>query len=437
MIRWTGRKLRHTTTLRLGCALASALPFAQAFGAWDTVSDITMGVEANDNPRLGQRNVDQTDELTQERDHTSVRALMDARFRLSNFGERGQIYLQPRLRADTYADSVDSDLQRQDGYLYSRGAYKWQRGDAGFNANFSRESILSSEIIDTGLGDLGVDLNGNGVIEPVEGTGQLVELDERRNRVSLAPFANFTLSSRSTIGIEASYLDVTYTGAEIQGRSDISERLFGTHITRTIDERTGATARVYVSDFTGETTDNETRTVGVEGSFNRHLSEIWSFVFGVGLERSEFSFRTLDNGAVDNADANFTMNLGFTKQTDLSSLDFILRRASDPSASGFLTERDEIQIIYRHQMSERLTVNFGLRALQERALNHSERASGRDVARLSFDIDWAFTPSWSIAFGVDALSQRFVDRLRADGNANVLSVGVIYRGRSRQQAQQR
>jgi hypothetical protein len=433
MIRPTGCNMRHTTALRLGCALASVLPFATASAAWDTVSDITMGVEANDNPRLGQRNIGQTQELMTERDHTAVRALMDARFRLSNFGERGQIYLQPRVRADTYSDSADSDLERQDGYLYSRGAYKWQRGDAGFNANFSRESILSSEIIDTGLGDLDTDMNG-GIIEPVEGTGQLVLLDERRNRVSLAPFANFTLSSRSTIGIEASYLDLTYTGAQIRGRSDISQRLFGTHIDRTIDERTGASARVYVSDFTGETTDNETRTVGVEGSFNRHLSEIWSFVFGVGLERSAFTFETTEGGTIDNADANFTMNLGFTKRTDLSSLDFNLRRAADPSASGFLTVRDEIQVVYRHRMSERLTMNLGLRALQERALNHSEGQSGRDVARLSFDIDWAFTPSWSVAFGYDALSQRFVDRLRADGSSNVLSVGVVYRGRSRQQA---
>jgi hypothetical protein len=433
MIRCDGRPTRHTTGLRLGCALACVLPFGTAWAAWDTVSDITMGVEANDNPRLGQRSIGPTPELAAERDHTSVRALMDARFRLSNFGERGQIYLQPRLRADTYADSADSDLQRQDGYLYSRGAYKWQRGDVGFNANFSRESILSSEIIDTGLGDLAGDLNGDGIIEPVEGTGQLVLLDERRNRASLAPFANFTLSSRSTIGIEASYLDVTYTGAQVQGRSDISEHLFGTHVSRTIDERTGASARIYISDFTGKATDNETRTVGVEGSFDRHLSEIWSFVFGIGLERNAFTFQTAESGVVDNADANFIMNLGFTKRTDISSLDFVLRRASDPSASGFLTERDEIQIVYRRQMSERLTLNFGVRALQERALNHSERASGRDVSRFSFDVDWAFTPSWHLAFGYDALSQRFVDQVRADGNSNVLSVGVIYRGRSRQQ----
>jgi hypothetical protein len=59
------------------------------------------------------------------------------------------------------------------------------------------------------------------------------------------------------------------------------------------------------------------------------------------------------------------------------------------------------------------------------------------VGRFSFDVDWAFTPSWSVAFGYDALSQRFVDSLRADGSANVLSVGVVYRGRSRQQQQAR
>src|SRR5690606_9175616 len=157
---------RHTTALRLGCARESTMPFATACAAWDNVSDITMGIDANHNPRTSQRSSEQNQEIDAERDHTSTRTLMDAAFRHSNFGERGQIYLQPRLRADTYADSADDDLEREDAYLYSRGAYKWQRGDAGFNINLARESILSSEIIDTGLGDLDADLNGNGIIEP-------------------------------------------------------------------------------------------------------------------------------------------------------------------------------------------------------------------------------------------------------------------------------
>jgi hypothetical protein len=430
MTRSTVVKRRRRDAARLGLALASVVPFATASAAWDTQSDITMGMEANDNPRLGQAQRAQPQNLLAERDHTAMRALVDARFRLSNYGQRGQIFLQPRIRADRYSDPADEDLQRKDAYLYSRGSYRWERGDAGVAASFSRESILSSEIIDTGLGDI----NGDGIIEPIEGTGQLVLLDEHRDRLYAAPYANFAISSRSTVGLEANYLDVTYGGgALVQTRSDFTESLFGMHLTRTIDERTAASARVYASDFSADATHNDTRTVGVEGSFDRHLNEIWSFAFALGVERSAFTYLGVDGTTIDNADANFTLNLGFAKRTDVSTLNFNLRRAADPSATGFLTERDEFQILYSRRMSERLTANFALRALQERTLSHAEREAGRDIGRLSFGIAWAFAPTWSIGFGYDAVAQRFTEAQRPDGNSNILSIGIIYQGRSKQE----
>lgn len=430
MRRSTARSRRRRTCARLALALASAAAFSTASAAWDTVSDIRMGLEANDNPRLGQRPVNRPQDVLDSQDHTAVRALMDARFRLSNFGPRGNVFIQPRVRLDTYADNVDQDLKRKDGYLYAQGRRTWRRSAIGITANFARESILSSELIDSGIGNIGTDIIG----EPVDtDTGELILLQEHRNRAIVAPYANFAITERSGLGLEARYLDLTYSGAQFPGRSDISETLFGISVSRTIDDRTEASARLYASDFTAVVTQNETRTVGVEGRFSRELNEIWSFNLAAGIQRSAFAFLAFDGTPIDNAAANYTFALGFGKQTETSAFALDLLRTTNPSATGYLTERNEFRILYQRQMSQRLTASAALRAIQARALDESERVSGRDIARLSLALKWAFTPTWSLNFGYEAVSQDFVDRLRADGEANLIAIGISYQGRARQQ----
>ncbi|HEX5420237.1 MAG TPA: hypothetical protein VFY39_09570, partial [Gammaproteobacteria bacterium] len=322
----------------------------------------------------------------------------------------------------------DSDLQTKDLYLNSRGDYRWQRTEIGARGNFAQESIFTSEILDTGINDLG----GPGVIQPIEtDTGELTLLDEHRNRFVVNPYANFTLSPRSSIGIDATYLGVAYSGPQFLGRSDISQKALNTSVTRTIDTRTSASARIFVSDFHAKINDNDTHTVGVEGSIARKLSSIWSFTLATGLERSAFNFVDPSGPPVENAAANFTLDLGFIKHTELTDLSFDLRRSADPSAAGFLTERNELQVLYKRAITQRLTASFAVRAFQTRSLDHSEHVSERNFARGALEIDWAFTPTWSFNVGYNTVSQTFLGERRQNGHANLLSFGVVYRGLAR------
>src|SRR5690606_38345286 len=113
-------------------------------------------------------------------------------------------------------------------------------------------------------------------------TGLLVFLDEFRNRYSVRPFAELSVSERSAVLLEARLLDVSYTGPEFRGRSDFNDTSLSLGIGRTIDDRTAATARMIVSRFEADVTRNETDTVGVVGSFSRELNEIWSFDLTTG-----------------------------------------------------------------------------------------------------------------------------------------------------------
>lgn len=409
-----------------GCALAAcgltlgALP-GSVLADWEATPDIRMELEANDNPRLGQRpgalGEDEFD------DHTATRMLMDARVRLRNVGPRGEFTLQPRVRADAYSDTADDELERQDFYLNSYGTYNWQRANASVGVNLSRESIISSEIEDVPPSP------DDPIEDPIDGdTGLLVLLDESRKRAGIAPSAEFRISERSSLLLEARWLDVSYTGPELRSRTDFNDTSVSLGVGRNIDDRTNATARLIASRFEADATSNETDTVGVEGSFARELNELWSFTLTTGLQRSDFTFIDDNGELVDNAATDYTFSLEFAKRTEISSVDIGLFRVLDPNAVGFLVERNEVRLRFTRRLSERLRAGFGLRALETGALDQD--TNDREYIRGDFDLEWAFTPSWFFTARYGTIDQEFTGE-RIDGTANMLSIGAVFRGMSR------
>jgi hypothetical protein len=420
---------RHSPDARsisCACLLAAALPAGLAWADWEAVSDVQMAVEANDNPRLGQR----PDLLTPDaplEDHTAVRMFTDARVRLSNVGPRGDVLLEPRVRLDTYADAVDDDLQRDDLYLNMNTSYRWARSAAGLRANLARESILSSETLEAQTAD-----PDDVIDDPIDTeTGLLVLLNEHRIRTRFAPYAEFAVSERSDITLEAGYLDVSYTGPQLGGRTDFTDTRFAIGVGRSIDDRTRAEARLIVSRYEAELTSNETDTVGVEGTFRRTLSESWSFFLSTGLQRNEFTFMDPDGMVLDNASSNYTMRIGVRQRAARTTFNLDVLRLLNPNAVGFLTERNELRLIYRRQMSQRLTGGLAFRYTEIGSLDSPTVDFERDFARLDLDLEWAFTPTWFLNIGYSAIDQKFVGGPRADGNSNLFSVGAVYRGLSR------
>src|SRR5690606_31223946 len=110
------------------------------------------------------------------------------------------------------------------------------RTSAGMIFNVNRESIISAELSDLDVIDP-VD-PGEPIDDPIgDETGLLVLLDEFRNRTTFSPFAEFAISERSAILLEARYIDVSYTGPDIRGRTDFSNAALSLGVGRMIDDR--------------------------------------------------------------------------------------------------------------------------------------------------------------------------------------------------------
>jgi hypothetical protein len=88
-----------------------AFPCAPARAAWDTVGQIVMTIEGDDNPRLT---------AIEDQQVSDSRTVLNANVRASSFGERGNFWVEPRIQARAYSDSTNADLEKEDVYLRSR-----------------------------------------------------------------------------------------------------------------------------------------------------------------------------------------------------------------------------------------------------------------------------------------------------------------------------
>jgi hypothetical protein len=410
----------------LGCALALGIPLHAAFAEWQSVPAIRLGMEGNDNPRLGQWIPGPGGGAAPPEDHTATRTLLDARIEFANTGQRGNFSIEPRATFDAYADEVDDDLERQDAYLTARGAYRWQRATGNLRASLSRESILTSELVDTDFTDPDDDFI---VEEPIEtDTGRLVLLDEYRKRLSLAPSIAFSLSDRNSLSLAPSIVDVSYTGVQFAGRTDFTDTGITLGLNRATSDRAEAALRLLVSKYEAEATRNDTDTTGLEGYYAIELTEVMSLDFAAGVERSDFVFVNGAGISVSDTETNVTFNVGLTMRSDVGTLNLDVGRTVGPSGSGFLSQRNEVRAFYRRRMSDKLRGGIGL------ALSDTESLDGlsdqRDFARLDLDLEWALTALWSLSLGYSNIDQDFGSPLRQQegGKAQVVSLGAVYRG---------
>jgi hypothetical protein len=395
-------------------AAMAMLWLAPAHAAWDVVPEIGLLVDNNDNPRLEPADPDD-----------ASRSVLDARVTLSNFGERGNIFVEPRVRANAYADDDDEDLENDDAFFRSYGQYGWQTVTAGFYAEFQQRSIQSSEFRSASPAD--PDLPP----PPDLGTGQFVFLNQEQDSTWFSPFVDYKLSGRSNLRFEYQDMDVSYSGPSIRERGDFRDKRVYGGMVRHVDTRTDVAARMFVGTFEGDVNRNETDTAGVEGRFSRPINEIWSFTFGAGVQRSDFRYFDDNNGLIDNATSNVVANIEFRQRSELRTLNVRVGRDIYPSGTGFLAETNQLSLYVDQRFSPRVSGRFGLRYDDIVDLDEVRTIDERDYARLELEFRWAMTMRVSLLAGYQFTAQGFGDSPDSDAESNAVYFGINYRGLSR------
>jgi len=394
--------------------LALSLLTARADGAWDFVPTLMLTAESDDNAR--HLPVDQP---------TSTRAAFDARLRAGRFSDRGEAWVEPRIVADAYADEADRNLEHNDLFLRTRATREMPRAFFAFDSDFRSESVLRSEIDDALEEDLPT---GSDTIET--DSGAIGTFTDVRDRFGLSMEGGPSLSDRTTLAFDTSWLDVAYESELPLERADFENLTLGMTLTRAVDERNNVAARVYGMDYTAPRNDNNSRALGVEATFERPLTGTVRFSIDVGVVRTEFSYIGAGFDRVDGVSNGFTFLFDIEKQARATTYSLSAGQSVSPGTTGFLAPRDDLRLGVRHRISPRLAFAAGVRAA---AIDVGENAvtPPRDYLRTTIEFDWALSERYSLRAGHDRVREDFGVGGGTEIESSSVFVGIRYQGQSR------
>ena len=191
---------RHGCARRLGACLifgcACVTHASRGYADWETVPDVRLVAETNDNPSLNMAGA------TQLVDSAS-RVLADAALRIRMAEPRGELTFEPRIRTDAYAEEEAQRLESTDVFLRSSGVHRGQTVRIGYSADIASERILGVEFLET----LPTEPIGD---DPTAIVTSQVGVNEQRTRFGMSPYVEIAMNSRSTLLLDGRIVDVDY-----------------------------------------------------------------------------------------------------------------------------------------------------------------------------------------------------------------------------------
>ena len=347
--------------------------------------------------------------------------MLDLRLAVTNYGERGSIYIQPRVRVSAYADEDDEDLEDEEIFLRSYGEYSWPGATIGYYANAERQNIRNAEFRPS----TPLDPDNPDPTDP--GTGLRIITQGDREALWATPYIRLPVSDRSSIEVQLSHNDVFYTGPAVLGRSDFSQNEFSLGIVRSAGEITQVTARAFVSEFEADKNNNITDTVGIEGNFIQPLGATWTLDMTAGVQRNDFSYEDVDD-LIENADTNITLKFALRKRADRTRLNFNAGRAIYPSGSGFISEVSDISMWVERRFSQRITGTLSTRYERTKTVDETSTLNDRDYLRFDIGLKWALTERWAINTGFQITEQEYENQPGSHSQSNSIFLGFSYVG---------
>ena len=215
--------------LTLSWAAAFGLLLAPVAGlcySWDYAPVISTGVTYETNPYYNS-------ESSLEDDAYGV--ILDATLNLSAETERSGANFRPRTMISLYTGTENAtDLNALDYYLPLDAFWSTQRTRYNVNGGYSRISTRNSEISVTDPNDSG----------QTGSSGRIVSVDEDQERGYVAPSVALQVTQLDLLSLSVSLDDVTYTKAELTGRSDYVYTAAAASWTHVLGPRTRVTGSV-------------------------------------------------------------------------------------------------------------------------------------------------------------------------------------------------
>lgn len=321
--------------------------------------------------------------------------------------------------------AIGEDIDADEYGVRSQHQYKLtERLQASLQADYVRDSTLSSELTDAG--------RRNDVAN--------------RDTVSVAPGINYLVTDTTSVNANYLYSDVGFDAPAEQGLVDYKFQQWSAGATHYISQRWQVFANFFVTDFEVASTSSETWTYGGMVGASYAWSDSLSTSGSVGYQTANTDFLELVRLAVPgtnpqqfidllqpaNSKSNGPIaNFGIKKRFENTRMEFNYARRVSPSIRGAQTLEDDMVLIADHDVSRRWLLGFrggyNMRSAQAEEIGGAIRDLNRDQASLGGSLTFRATEEISIR-GEYRFSRQSLAETDERIYVNAMFVSMIFNG---------
>lgn len=294
--------------------------------------------------------------------------------------------LRPIVRTRDYGSEND-DWNADDQFVDIRGIWNGDKNSLRLFGDFSREAIRTAEVADA---DLDTDIDPDDIADDQSG---FVSTSQRRTRYRLTPRWTYQSSEVSSFETELSYLTASYEETDdTQRLFDFTDISLRSQYRRDFSQRNSAVFAIRVRDFNTDRFGGDRQSYEVSGGIVRRLSETTQFRAKVGVESvDQEDIPGLPRTTID---PQPTAELTLSRNLETIRLLAQYRKRVAASGRGSLTERDEINLRFTRDLTDKVTVGLGARAYSLNTI--SGLANSQDYVQIRGQAVWRITRSFSM-----------------------------------------
>ncbi len=398
--------------------LAYALAIVYMISCLAQITAANAAVEVQPDIRVGASHI-YVDTVAGDQSVSETGGQIDAEIRFAFFDERGEFAIVPMVSQTFYkeSDSLDREEERVT-LLWNR---EYRTGDVDLLLDFSRLDMFSSEFEDVNTDPIGGD-GSAGSDSGIVGLGT-------RDQIQFAGSLAKQVSRRSSLLANFDAVDVHYDEEQGASRIDFSQLLLTAGWRLQVSERSSWTVLAGGRDYAGEN-DVDVRSYRGDLRFETELSPKLVFFAAAGFESLEAEQLGLEIASEDVV----PFAIGFRSTAERTRYRLTVDRIVTPISTGRFQERTRALFMIDHELTQLLTVSFGVIGYRDEQLNSSVSGNDRDYIGTTLDLDWALGRRWSLGFEYYRNEQDFSD---PDSNPNEirsrdeLFLNLRYRGLSK------
>ncbi len=399
--------------LRLLCAAGALMPIAAPAADVKFDPRLEVGAQMSDNYTLAR---------PPSRQFEVSGPFADVSVLLTAESQRTSWTLEPAVRARFFPgdEQFESNDYRVTGSVDQRG----RKSRFGARADYYSEDVIQSEFPDA-------DFDGVQLGDRSGGDGGRFSADNRRDYLSLRPYAEFNLTERTRLRADASYLDISFDRSV--SFSQEGYNTVGGGLTLSTSLSPASTLGVAVDyykvepDFGSGNTDLQSLRL----QWDYRIAERVSGYARVGARKSTFDRGRVGNVTLPKIDKTTPLFGAGARWAFLRSELFVdAQREVEANSSGFVVRRDDLRVYYTQRFTARLRGFGAAYFIQDEATATTTLYTPRRYYVVSLGAEWRLTRGLAWSGQVDRADQKF-DTDRSGASNTTLRTSLIYRPRRR------